>query len=574
MILNRKKTIAGMIKGGASPERSDAMAIPQSIIPTLQIINGPLSGQFFMLDRELTIIGRNLDCDLVLPPKSVSRKHAAIVRRKTGYEIKDVGSLRGTHVNGQKITQPVLLRDGDTIQLGDVLLTFTGKLLQIQQGDDEQSTVYATIEVMTQSDLNFPLVKPEAKLRALRLISQELGSTLLLNEILERIFNSLFEIFPRAERGFVLLKVPGSDRLSPELIRCRNGLETELKVSKTVLRRVLEGGQAILCKDLAQDLPESQSLSENKIRSLMCVPLLDQDRKPVGIMQIDTREGRGRFEQDDLDLLVAVAHQVSVAVQNAQLHKVLVEKKAFEQELRFAREVMQSLLPEQPAEIPGYESWAYYEPARHVGGDYYGFIPIKPSGSSTSRLAVAVGDVVGKGMPAALLTAKLSAEVQLALRDHDDPSMVVQQLNKHFDNGGALDMFITFLLVVIDVDRHRLTVVNAGHPCPFIRRRDGRLEEIGKGISGLPLGIAAESGYQIAETTIGPGEIVILYTDGVTDAMNSANDRFGEARLKHSILAAKPGATCVGEAVIRDVQAHVVDRAQFDDITLVCIARK
>ena len=112
MILNRKKTIAGMINGGASPERSDAMAIPQSIIPTLQIINGPLSGQFFMLDRELTMIGRNLDCDLVLPPKSVSRKHAAIVRARAGYEIKDVGSLRGTHVNGQKITQPVLLQDG------------------------------------------------------------------------------------------------------------------------------------------------------------------------------------------------------------------------------------------------------------------------------------------------------------------------------------------------------------------------------------------------------------------------------------------------------------------------------
>ena len=173
-----------------------------------------------------------------------------------------------------------------------------------------------------------------------------------------------------------------------------------------------------------------------------------------------------------------------------------------------------------------------------------------------------------------LLTAKLSAEVRLSLRDHDDPAQVVQQLNRHFDNGGALDMFITFLLVVIDVDQHRLTVVNAGHPCPLIRRGDGRLEEIGKGISGLPLGIAPESRYQIAETTIGPGEIVILHTDGVTDAMTAANVRFGEARLKHSILLAKPGATCVGEAVIKDVQGHVLNRAQFDDITLVCIARK
>jgi phosphoserine phosphatase RsbU/P len=550
------------------------MAIPESILPSLQIINGPLSGRFFVLDREVTVIGRNLDSDVVLQPKSVSRKHAAIVRRKTGFEIKDLGSLRGTHVNGVKLTQPLPLRDGDTVQIGDVLFTFSGKAIEVHEGEDEQSTVYATIDLLAQSDNNLPLVKPEAKLRALRLISQELGSTLLLNEILERIFNSLFEIFPRAERGFVLLKVPGTDTLMPELIRCRSGSAAELKVSKSVLKRVLEGGQAILCKDLAQEFPESASLSDAKIRSLMCVPLLDQDRKPVGIIQIDTREGRGRFEQDDLDLLVAVATQISVAVQNAQMHKVLVKQREMEQELRFARQVMQSLLPELPADVPGYDLWAYYEPARHVGGDYYGFIPISPEGTPTSRLAVAVGDVVGKGMPAALLTAKLSAEVRLALRDHAEPSLVVGQLNRQFDSGGLLDLFITFLLVVVDTQRHRVTIVNAGRPSPLIRRRNGRLEELGKADSGLPLGISPEYEYATAETTLEPGETVILSTDGVTDAMNAANDRFGDARFKRSILAAGPGSTCVGDAVVKAVQAHVLERAPFDDITLVCLARK
>jgi serine phosphatase RsbU (regulator of sigma subunit) len=291
-------------------------------------------------------------------------------------------------------------------------------------------------------------------------------------------------------------------------------------------------------------------------------------------MQIDTREGRGRFEQDDLDLLVAVACQISVAVQNAQMHKALVSQREMEQELRFAREVMQSLLPEQPADVPGYEFWAYYEPARHVGGDYYGCIPMRRVGDTASRLAVAVGDVVGKGMPAALLTAKLSAEVRLSVRDHVEPAPVVRQLNHQFDSGGALDMFITFLLVVVDLDRHRLTIVNAGHPCPLIRRRDGRLEEIGKAKSGLPLGIAPEYPYETAETTLAPGETVILYTDGVTDAMNPANERFGETRFKQSILSASSGATSVGEAVVRAVQRHVLDRSQFDDITLVCLARK
>ena len=555
------------------------MATPQTIVPTIQILNGPFTGRLYTLERDVTIIGRNPECDVVLQPKSVSRRHAAIVRKDGGFLLRDMGSTRGTFVNGQKLTQPVVLQDGQTIQIGEVLLSFSSRFVQIQDGDEEQSTVYAAIDLLNQSDKFLPVVKPEAKLRALRLISEELGSTLALNELLDRIFNSLFEIFPRAERGFVLVREPGNDTLVPEVIRSRTGPPGELSISKTILNRVLNDGQAILSKDLAKEFPESESVSDSQIRSLMCVPLMGQDRKPVGIMQIDTRDGRGRFEQDDLDLLVAVAGQISVAVQNAQLHKVLVRQREMEQELLFARQVMQTLLPERPASVPGYEFWAYYEPARHVGGDYYGFFPLgqdlpaKP-GICATRWAIAVGDVVGKGMPAALLTAKLSAEVRLFLQGDHDPAWVVSQLNHQFDDGGVLDLYITFLLVVLDVEHHRLSVVNAGHPCPLIRRRDGRLEELGKSVSGLPLAVMPDYPYEIAETTLEPGETVILYTDGVTDAMNAAGDRFGDDRLRQALSGAAPGAAAAGDPIVKAVQGFVADRPQFDDITLVCLARK
>ena len=352
------------------------------------------------------------------------RKHASIVRKIAGYELKDLGSTRGTYLDGHKLAQPVFLKDGNTIQVGELVLSFSSKIVQIEDGDD-QSTVFAAIDVLNQSDRHFPMVKPEVKFRALRLIGQELGGTLNLSEVLERIFNSLFEIFPRAERGFVLLHDEPSGVLLPQIIRSRTGPAGELKISKTVLNRVMKGGQAILCKDLAAEFPDIASISDSKIRSLMCVPLFDEHRKAVGIIQIDTRDGRGRFEQDDLDLLAAVASQISVAVQNAQLHKALVKQREMEQELQFARQVMQSLLPERPAAVPGYDFWAYYEPARHVGGDYYGFIPISADANEdeakSTRWAVAVGDVVGKGMPAALLTAKLSAEVRMSLRGDLEP---------------------------------------------------------------------------------------------------------------------------------------------------------
>jgi len=229
---------ASMI-GHVAGRTHNTMVTPQSIVPTLQIMNGPMAGRLYKLDRDVVIVGRNPDCDVVLQPKSVSRKHAAVVRTARGFEIKDLGSTRGTFLNGQRLTNPILLTDGSLLQIGELQLTFNSRVVQIEEGDDEQSTVYAAIDVLNQSDRNFPLVKPEAKFRALRLISQELGGTLVLSEVLDRIFNSLFEIFPRAERGFVLLKDPGSEALLPEIIRSRTGPAGELKISKTVLNRVL-----------------------------------------------------------------------------------------------------------------------------------------------------------------------------------------------------------------------------------------------------------------------------------------------------------------------------------------------
>ena len=239
------------------------MATPQSIVPTLQIISGPFAGRLFTLERDVTIIGRNPECDMVLQPKSVSRKHAAIVRKDGGFLLRDLGSTRGTFVNGQKLTEsgdaPGRQHDPDRRAAAD---------LQQPAGadpgrDDEQSTVYAAIDVVNQSSSkNLPLVKPEVKLRALRLISQELGGTLVLTEVLDRIFNSLFEIFPRAERGFVLLQGAGRARPScPRSIRSRTGPPGELTISKTVLNRVLNDGQAILSQGPGQGVPRERRAS-------------------------------------------------------------------------------------------------------------------------------------------------------------------------------------------------------------------------------------------------------------------------------------------------------------------------
>ena len=348
----------------------------------------------------------------------------------------------------------------------------------------------------------------------------------------------------------------------------------------SILQRVLHNGQAVLSKDLPAEFPNSDSLSDSQIRSLMCVPILNQKQQPIGIMQIDTKDGRGRFDQEDLDLLVSVANQISVAVQNAQLHRDVLKQKELERELQFARQVMQALLPERPASVPGYEFWDCYEPARHVGGDYYGFgfIPLHETHDTNSgpvrRWAIAVGDVVGKGLPAALLTAKLSAEIRLFLQGQTDPARVVTRLNHQVCENGVLDMYTTFLLAMLDITSHRLQLVNARHPCPLIRRHDGRIEVFAKEQSGLPLAIQGDWQYETVETTLEPGDVVILYTDGVTDAFNLQNERFGDARLHSMLIKAPAGPAAAGEMLVQQVRTHAAGRSQFDDITMIAFGRK
>lgn len=553
------------------------MESEQSITPTLQILSGPLAGRLFKIDRDLMILGRNPDCDVVLAPKSVSRRHAQLVRRGSEYLLQDLGSTRGTYVNGERVVEPIVLQNGCMVQIGELQILYKSQAVQIQDGDEDQSTVFAAIDMTTPSDRICPVIKPEEKLRALQQISQVFGSTLVLGELLEKVLASLFEIFPRAERGFVLLENRERGVLAPEAIRTRSGPAGDPAISKSILQRVLKDGQAILCKDVMAEFPNSESVTDSRIRSLMCAPILDQKQRPVGILQIDTRDGRGRFNQEDLDLLAAVASQISVAVQNAQLHHDLLKQHELEQELLFARQVMQALLPERPSSVKGYEFWDCYEPARHVGGDYYGFIPLHnvqdARRTEAAQWAIAVGDVVGKGLPAALLTARLSAEIRLFLQGERDPARVVSRLNDQLTENGVLDMYITFILAMLDLSSHRLRIVNAGHPYPLIRRKDGRLEEFAPEASGLPLAIQGDWIYETTETTLEPGDIVVLYTDGVTDALNPRNDRFGDAMLRETFLEAPAGPAAAGEFLVQHVRDHVAGRAQFDDITMVTFGR-
>jgi serine phosphatase RsbU (regulator of sigma subunit)/pSer/pThr/pTyr-binding forkhead associated (FHA) protein len=555
------------------------MARSRKTTPSLLTLHGETPGKVYRLDRDSTLIGRDLSCNIVLSRKFVSRKHARITQGPAGYEIEDLASNCGTQVDGQRIAGRVLLKDGSNVKIGNYLFVFSLPALVVtDDAEGSSSTIIGMVDLARSLDAAPSAVNAEEKLRHVLEISRKLGESLLLEDVLERTLESLFKIFPQADRGFVLLKKGEKIDLDPRAIKFRGGGTGNLTISRTVLNYVLNERRAILSSDTATDgrFDQSQSII-GAIRTMLCVPLLDVDRNLVGILQLDTCDDRGKFREEDLGLLVAVASQVSVGVENARLHSELIEKSQLEQESQDAHEVQHALLPERPPELPGYVFWNHYEPARFVGGDYFDYLPLA-SGDAQGTLAprrwlLAVGDVAGKGMPAALLMARLSVEVRLFALTMSEPVHLLERLNRDFCHRAIGDRFITLLLVLVDAENHGITVVSAGHSGPIIRRADDSLETIGTAEAGAPLGVVEDAVYRAATADIGPGDMVLLYTDGLIDAMDPRGRCFGIEPLKQLFRSAPRGASSAGQEVVRTVRQHATGSPRIDDITLICFER-
>jgi sigma-B regulation protein RsbU (phosphoserine phosphatase) len=541
------------------------MADSQQVAPTLELISPVLPGRLFELNRDLVRIGRDPGSDIGLNRKDVSWLHAWIYRRSEGFFVEDRESRNGTYLDGVRLTPktPARLRDGARIKICDNLLIFRKQAVKVDDRDGG-STILGTLANLTSLDVVSSVSRPEDVLRAVLEINHNLGGTIELNEALGKTLATLFGIFPEAESGFILTREADGE-LIPRAIRHREGVTDPLTLGQTAMDHVMHRGEGFLSSDTPAD-----GLGLTPSRTVLGVPLLDSAGQPIGIIQLVSRPGHPVFRADALDLLAAVAVPVGVTVENNRLLRSKAEWAA-------AGEIQRALLPRRQPSAPGYVSWEHYEPAQEVGGDYYDYIPIHPAEAegqnNWSRWAVAAGDVVGKGMPAALLMTSLSSEVRHRVRTEADPARVAARLNRHFFEAEILDRFITFLLIIVDARSHRITVVNAGHLAPIVRRASGAIEVIGEEETGPPLGVVLGHQYQSITTELGPGDMVVLFTDGVTEAMNPQNHQFGAEAVRRTLLAAPRSVPEVGEAILKALRGHASGRPQSDDIALVCFGR-
>jgi serine phosphatase RsbU (regulator of sigma subunit) len=562
----------------------------------LFVLKGQNAKQTIQLDKDKVLLGRNANCDIVFPANdfAVSREHACIVRVQNKFFIEDLGSRNHTYLNNQELTARQPLKDNDRIRICDFLYSFHEALPAakpplppdisrpeptIEQAEEEFSTFEASV---SNSSQHFLESQPAEKLRALIEISSSLTSTLELDELLPKIVDSLFQLFKQADRGFIILREEGVtgdkpvERLIPKVIKTRRAQdETSASYSRSIVRECLKTLQAFLSDDAASDkrFNMSQSIADFRIRSVMCAPLWTPENKAIGVIQLDTQDRSKKFTQEDLNFLMAVAGNASASLRMARLHEELVNRERLQQSLALAHAVQMSFLPQGLPEVKGYDFFAKYQPAQEVGGDYYGFIPVPPH---KERLAIMLGDVAGKGVPAALLMAKLSSDARYSLLSETDTARAISVLNDLLcQHTGQMDRFVTLAAALLDPATHQVTLVNAGHPSPLLVRHGTAepQEAASKDLIGLPLGVVEGYTYSAQQIQLEPGDCLVLFSDGVTESMDTQNNQIATEAIYAAIRGGPRTPAAIGDRILKVVKQHSTGRPQFDDITLVCFGR-
>lgn len=561
----------------------------------LELKSGPRSGERIPLRTGRAIIGRHPDCDIVIDTSAVSRQHAAIAIEDGQATVEDLRSRNGTLLNGRPLASPHRLVDGDEVQICEQVLVFVSadRPAKAEAVMDSNSSIFASQtslfeEVIEAGDHDSIIVSQlavaepagdaaggehaEAKLRALIGFNRAIGSVLSLDEVLPRLLEGLFEIYPRAERGFVLLSDPSSRRLLLRARKIRGKAQTgPLRLSLSLIDRVVQSRRAILSADAATDsrFNASESIVDCRIRSVMCVPFLGTDGHVLGVIHVDSRDVLNGFDQADLEVLAGIAGQAAQAVEQAVAHDRRVQQEQIKRDLELAHRVQQGLLPTKPPDIEGYEVFDFYEPAQHVGGDFFAYVPL-----SEGRLAFVLADVSGKGVSAALVMAALSADVRYCLASERDLAKAVSLINESFLRGGWDDRFATLVVAVLDPVSHHITLASAGHLPVFLREASGSVSTIGTELGCLPLGLDATRGYTSCELDLAPGSTLVFYTDGISEAMDHEQRLYGLERLEEILAGPSGEAGDIGRRILADVERHAAGQIRSDDMCLVCVGRR
>ena len=530
---------------------------------------------------ESIVVGRGGDNGFVIKDTAASRRHLEIRLSGDGFLCRDLGSRNGTIVNGKRSDRSQL-NDGDTILVGETLMTFEiGK----EQAYSPDKTVF--LQTVLDSTGQVQEVPPSTSSKGLLEAAYTLMNALASNfnpcDLVDRVLETTTKAI-RAQRGAVLFAGP-DNRLQPCSVCGRvhtieggvvrsAGVE-EISISESVARRVLRDGENVLYQSGWSDGPidPSASMAVLKLTSILCVPIQSQNRI-LGILYMDTDIAQHEYTQEDMLLAAAAGNSAGLALENAQNHQALLEKQRMDDDIEAAWTIQESfLVSDWPTNDPRFEVYGMTRPAKVVGGDFYDFVRI-----DEDRVGILIGDVSGKGVPAALTMAQLLAEFRLCAPGAGSPAEVLRLLNERLAVRSRRGLFCTLAAIAINLTTGKIRGANAGHHPLLVVSKNG-VDSI-MGASGPPIGILTGLTWDDEDATLEPGDTMLLYTDGIAEARNGGTvapgeipeSEFGSERIEAvSFAYSDVGPQELTEAVIRDVDRFCSPYPPHDDCTMIAL---
>jgi sigma-B regulation protein RsbU (phosphoserine phosphatase) len=523
------------------------------------------------LQGDRITLGRSSTTELCFADDAgLSRQHLAFERDGDEWNVQDLGSKNGTLLNSFRLNGAMRLRAGDRVAAGHLVMVYddpgekaVSAGVTFVPSAEAESPTSSTVVVDLKKLLGGKTVDTTAlQMRALIKAGEELGSQ---KKSLPELFQLILDLSidaVGAERG-VLMTLENDEDL---VVRAAKG--SAFRISTTVRDRVVKTRLSVLVRDTMLDeaFRERQSIIGQSVRTLMAVPLQTKDRT-IGLIYVDSPSLTRVFKEDDLNLLTVMANTAATRIEHERLAEIEHQERIMARDLEQAADIQRRFLPAEAPEVPGLDLAGHNAPCRTVGGDYYDFFPYP-----TGRVAMVLGDVSGKGMPASLLMMSLQARVQVLIDEPEDLGAVMTRINRQTATNCPSNRFITFFMCLLDGATGELIFSNAGHNPPLVVRADGNSEWLDAG--GCVLGVMPAMKYDAARNCLGTGDVLVVFSDGVTDALSPQGEDFGEMRLEATVKEHRTeSCSAILEAVNRAIAEWAAGTPLPDDLTLL-VARR
>jgi phosphoserine phosphatase RsbU/P len=514
-------------------------------------------------------IGRARENDLIIPSDSLSRFHAQISNKEEKYLINDRGSLNGVFLNGSRIYGESALNDGDIIGFGDFHVRFCVEetkplrdLKQVQQG--ERFPISALVD-----SRRFTPEKRERYLELLYHFSSRLLQQFPSSDLGEIALDLIHEVWKPDRSCLMMREKAGEWQISVQRFGNNPQLSGDtMVISSSVVRELEKNEEALLIMNATQDqrFSASESLVRQNVTSVVCAPLWN-NKKIHGFLYADLISSERSFSFSDLEMFSILANLMAIKWENDQLwHQTLLQQQ-LEQELNLAAEIQRKFFPVIPPALLGYQIAGLTIPSRKVGGDAY-FWHERSDGS----LVLMIADVMGKGLPSALLMSQIQAIMKIFAEQYSSPAAMVTAINEFIYKFSTQDKFISMVVIMLSPDDGKISFCNAGHNPPFMLRHDGTYELFETG--GMPVGVFVDQKYLQGDSVLLAGETLLLYTDGLTEARNTEDEEFGMDKLIETArLYSALDSPQFTEQIVKHIREQWLGTDQEDDWTLLVLKR-